>query len=72
MFLKCRKNTKNLNSKISESKNNRSIMQSKCGVCGSRKSRFVKKQKAKGFLSSLGLKTLIKKVLLLVDNLFQV
>ena len=47
-------------------------MQSKSGVCGSRKSRFVKKQKAKGFLSSLGLKTLIKKVLLLVDNLFQV
>ena len=47
-------------------------MQTKYGVCGSRKSRFVKKQKAKGFLSSLGLKTLIKKVLLLVDNLFQV
>ena len=47
-------------------------MQSKCGVCGSRKTRFVEKQKAKGFLSSLGLKTLIKKVLLLVGNLFQV
>ena len=61
-----------MNSKISESKNNRSVMQSKCGVCGSRKTRFVKKQKAKGFLSSLGLKTLIKKVLLLVGNLFQV
>ena len=31
-------------------------MQSKCAVCGSAKSRFVKGQKAKGLLSSLGLK----------------
>ena len=45
--VKCRKNTKNLNSKISESKNNRLIMQSNCGVCGSRKTRFVKKTRSK-------------------------
>ena len=36
-------------------KNNRLIMQSKCPVCGIKKSRFVKEQEAKGFLSNLGI-----------------
>ena len=31
-------------------------MQSKCAVCGSKKSRFVKEQEAKGLMSKLGLK----------------
>ena len=31
-------------------------MQSKCSVSGIKKSRFVKKQEAKGLLSNLGLK----------------
>ena len=30
---------------------------SKSEICGSKKSRFIKKQEAKGILSSLGLKT---------------
>ena len=58
-----RKNTENLDSKISESKNNRLIMQSKCAVCGSKKSRFVKEQEAKGLLSSLGLKAALSSIL---------
>ena len=29
---------------------------SKCAICGSKKSRFIKKQEAKGLLSSLGIK----------------
>ena len=32
-------------------------MQSKCSVCGIKKSRFVKKQEAKGLLSNLGIVT---------------
>ena len=32
-------------------------MQSKCSVCGIRKTTLVKKQEAKGFLSNLGIKT---------------
>ena len=32
-------------------------MQSKCSVCGIKKSRFVKEQEAKGLLSNLGIKT---------------
>ena len=55
--VKCRKKTKNLNSKILETKYGTLIMQSKCAYCGMKKSRFVKDQEAKGLLSNLGLKT---------------
>ena len=44
--VKCRKNTENLNSKIFKTKNCRLIVQSKCPVCGIKKSRFVKEQEA--------------------------
>ena len=42
----------------------------KCAVCGRKKSKFVKEQKAKGWLSSLGLKKPLNKVPLLGDILF--
>ena len=38
------------NPKIFKTKNGRLIMQRKCIECGFKKSRFVKKQKAKGLL----------------------
>ena len=63
--VKCRKNAKNLNSKIFETKNGRCIMQSKCADCGIKKSRFVKEQEAKGLLSNLWIKTLMSKIPLL-------
>ena len=63
--VKCRKSTENLNSKIFKTKNVRLIMQSKCPVCGIKKSRFVKEQEAKGLLSNLGIKTLLSKIPLL-------
>ena len=40
-------------------------MQSKCSVCGIKKSRFVKEQKAKGLLSNLQIKTALSKIPLL-------
>ena len=40
-------------------------MQSKCSVCGIKKSRFIKEQKAKGLLSNLGIKTPLSKFPLL-------
>ena len=43
---------------------------SKCAICGSKKSRFIKKQEASGILSNLGLKTPLNKVPLLGDILF--
>ena len=48
-----------------KSKNKRLIMQSKCPVCGIKKSRFVKEQEAKGLLSNLGIKTPLSKIPLL-------
>ena len=42
----------------------------KCAVCGSKKSRFIEEQEARGILSSLGLKTQLSKVPLFGDILF--
>ena len=46
------------------------MLLSKCALCGSKKSRFVKKQEERGILSSLDLKTPLKKIPLLGDILF--
>ena len=43
---------------------------SKCAMCGSKKSRFIKKQEARGISNSLGLKTPLNKIPLLADLLF--
>ena len=46
-------------------KNNRLIKQSKCSVCGIKKSRFVKEQEAKALLSHLEIRAPLSKVPLL-------
>ena len=63
--IKCRQDTQNIDPKIVRTKNNRLIMQSKCPVCRIKKSRFVKEQEAKGFLSNLRIKTPLNKIPLL-------
>ena len=63
--MNCRKNTENIDPKMIRTKNNRLIMQSKCPVCKIKKSRFVKKQEAKGLLSNLGIKRSLSKIPLL-------
>ena len=50
--LVCRKNTENKDAKIIKAKNDRLQMRSRCSICGNKKGRFVKKQEAKGILSS--------------------
>ena len=67
--LKCRKDTENINSKISKASNGRTML-SKCPICGSKKSRFIKNQVAKGLLSNLGIRTPLSKVPILGDVLF--
>ena len=64
-YLKCKTNTSNIGPKMVETKNNRLLMQSKCSVCGTKKSRFVKKQDVKGLLSNLGIKAPLSKIPLL-------
>ena len=63
--VKCRKVTENIDPKLVRTKDNRLIMQSKCSVCGIKKSRFVKEQEAKDLLSNLGIKTPLSKIPLL-------
>ena len=63
--LKCKKDTSNIDPKMVKTKNNRLLMQSKCSVCGTKKSRFVKEQDAKGLSSQLGIKTPLSKIPLL-------
>ena len=55
--LKCKKNTKNLDAKMMKTKNGRFVLSSKCAVCSSKKSKFIKEQEAEGLLSNLGIRT---------------
>ena len=63
--VKCKKDTENIDQKMVRTENNRLVMQSNCSACGIKKSRFVKKQEAKGLLSNLGIKTPLSKIPLL-------
>ena len=54
--LKCRKNTENINLKVSNTSNGKTVLLSKCEKCGSKKPRFIKNQQGKGLLSNLGIK----------------
>ena len=68
--LKCKKHTKNINPQVSSTRNGKFMILSKCAICGSRKSKFVKKQEANGILSSLGIKTPLSKIPILDHVLF--
>ena len=68
--LKCKKYTKNINPQVCSTSNGKLMILSKCAICGSRKSRFIKKQDTKGILSSLGIKTPLSKIPILGDVLF--
>ena len=68
--LQCRKNTENINPKISKTSNGKTTVLVKCERCGSKKSRFIKNQEAKGLLSNLGVRTPLSKVPILGDILF--
>ena len=61
MFLKCKKNTEKINPRVSKTKNNKTMILSKCAICGSKKSTIIKEQEAKGLLSNLGIKTPLSK-----------
>ena len=68
--LKCRKDTENINPKVSKASNGRTMLLSKCAICGSKKSKFFKNQEAKALLSNLGIRTPLSKVPILGDILF--
>ena len=68
--LKCRKNTENINPRVSKTSNDRTMVLSKCAICDSKKSRFIKNEEAKGLLSNLGVRMPLSKVPILSDILF--
>ena len=68
--MKCRKNTESVTPRVSATSSGRTMILSKCAICGSRKSKFIKNQEEKGLLSSLGLKPPLSKIPLLGDVLF--
>ena len=61
-YLKCRKDTENINPKVSKTSNARTMLLPNCAICGGNKSRFIKNQEVKGLLSNLGIKTPLSKV----------
>ena len=69
-YLKCRKNTENINPRVSNTSNTKIMILSKCPICGSKKLRFIKNQEAKEILNNLGLKIPLNNVPLLGDILF--
>ena len=68
--LKCKKNTQIINPKVSNITNGKAMILSTCAICGSKKSKFIKEQQAKGLLSNLDLRTLLNKIPVLGDILF--
>ena len=68
-YLKCRRNTESKNPKALKTKNGRIMLLSKCSVCDTKKWRFIKEQEASGLLGSLGIKTLLGKIRLVIPLL---
>ena len=67
--LKCGKDTENINPKVSKTSNGRKTILSKCAICGSKNSRFIKNQEVKGLLSNLGVRTPLSKESIMGDIL---
>ena len=68
--LKCRKDTENINLRVSNTSNGRIMILSKCAICSRKRSRFIRNQEAKGLLSNLGVRTPLSKVPILGNILF--
>ena len=68
--LKRRKYTKNIDPQVFSTSNGRLMILSKYAICNCKKFKFINKQKAKGLLSILGIKTPLSKVPILGDILF--
>ena len=67
---KKKKNTESIDPNISATSNGKTTILSKCTICGSNKSKFIKKQEAKGLLSNLGIRTPLSKIPILGGVLF--
>ena len=64
------KNTESINPKLPEIAMVKIMILSKCAICGSKKSKFIKQTRSKGLLSNLGIRTPLSKIPILGDVLF--
>ena len=69
-WLISRKNTESKNPKVASTKSGRIMFLSKCAICDSKKSKFIKEQEASGLLSSLGIGTPLSNIPLVGSLLF--
>ena len=67
--LKCGENTKNILLQVSRAINGGMIILPKCAVSDEKKTKFIKKQEAKGLLNNLVIRTLLSKIPILKDIL---
>ena len=68
--LKCRKNAESKNRKVGRDKNKTIMLLSKCAVCDSKNSKFIKQKEASELLSNLGVKPPFSKIRLVGPLLF--
>ena len=57
--LKCKKYTESIDPNVSATSNGRTMILSKCAICGSKKSKFIEKQEGKGLLSNYFVLTIV-------------
>ena len=70
VIISVKKNTESIDPKVSKTSNGKTMVLSKCAICGSKQSKFIKEQQAKGLLSNLGIRTPLNKIPLSGDILF--
>ena len=68
--IKNKKNTESIDLNVSATSNGKTMTLSKCAICGSKKSKSIKKHQVNGLLTNLGIKTPLAKIPLLGDILF--
>ena len=69
--LKCRKDIEEKNPNFLSTSNVKAMILSKCAICGTKKSIFIKNQEAKELLSNFGLNTQLGKVPILAIFSFE-
>ena len=67
---KKKRNTESIDPKVPVTCNRKTMISSKCAIWDSKKSKFIKKQEAKGLLSNLGIGTPLSNIALLGDVFF--
>ena len=69
--LNSKKNTECVNPRVLKTSNGKTMILSKCTIRDSKKSKFIKKQEASGILLSVGIRTPLSKIPVLVIYFFE-